>query len=90
MVVRLIDEYIRPIFLRAYRPIQNINQFGFTEGITYLMGALQRHEAEQHCLDLKKTFFGCSLDGDSGFEVQGCKNITIFLTPKTTPKNLPN
>ena len=33
------------------------------------MGALQRHEAEQHCIDVKKTFFGCSLDGDSAFEV---------------------
>ena len=33
------------------------------------MGALQRHEAEQYCLDLKKTFFGCSLDGDSAFDV---------------------
>ena len=33
------------------------------------MGALQRHEAEQHCIDMKKTFFACSLDGDSAFEV---------------------
>ena len=79
MVGRLIDEYIRPIFLRAYRPIQNINQYGFTEGITYLMGALQRHEAEQHCLDLKKTFFGCSLDGDSAFEVVNRQILTREL-----------
>ena len=34
-----------------------------------MMGALQRHEAEQFCVDNKKTFFGCSLDGDSAFEV---------------------
>ena len=69
LIGRLLDEYIRPIFLKAYRPIQSIDQYGFTQGVTYLMGALQRHEAEQHCLDMKKTFFGCSLDGDSAFEV---------------------
>ena len=38
------------------------------------MGALQRHEAQKHCIDNKKTFFGCSLDGDSAFEVV-CRSI---------------
>ena len=33
------------------------------------MGALQRHECEKYCLDMKRTYFGCSLDGDSAFEV---------------------
>ena len=33
------------------------------------MGAVQRHEVEKYCVDMKKTFFGCSLDGDSAFEV---------------------
>ena len=33
------------------------------------MGALQRHEVEKFCLDNKLTFFGCSLDGESAFEV---------------------
>ena len=33
------------------------------------MGALQRHEAQKYCIDKKQTFFGCSLDGDSAFEV---------------------
>jgi hypothetical protein len=28
-----------------------------------MMGALQRHEVEKFCVDNKKTFFGCSLDG---------------------------
>jgi hypothetical protein len=37
--------------------------------ITYMMGALQRHEAEKFCVDNKKTFLGCNLDGDSAFEV---------------------
>ena len=40
LIGRLIDEYIRPIFVKAARPQQNINQYGFTEGITYLKGAL--------------------------------------------------
>ena len=49
--------------------MQNCNQYGFTESVSYLMGALQRHEVEKYCIDMKKTFFGCSLDGDSAFEV---------------------
>ena len=51
------------------KPIQNINPYGFTENVSYLMGAVQRHEVEKYCIDMKKTFFGCSLDGDSAFEV---------------------
>ena len=35
----------------------------------YRMGALQRHEVEKYCVDNKYTFFGCSLDGESAFEV---------------------
>ena len=62
-------EHIRPTFVQTTKPIQNPSQYGFTEKVTYLMGALQRHEIEKHCLDMKKTFFGCSLDGDSAFEV---------------------
>ena len=34
-----------------------------------MMGALQRHETEKFCIDMKKTFYGCSLDGESAFEV---------------------
>jgi hypothetical protein len=34
-----------------------------------MMGALQRHETEKYCIDMKITFFGCSLDGKSAFEV---------------------
>ena len=33
------------------------------------MVALQKHETEKYCIDYKKTFFGCSLDGESAFEV---------------------
>ena len=33
------------------------------------MAALQRHETEKFCIDEKRTFFGCSLDGEAAFEV---------------------
>ena len=33
------------------------------------MAALQRHEIEKFCIDQKKIFFGCTLDGNSAFEV---------------------
>ena len=33
------------------------------------MAALQRHEIEKFCIDQKKTFIGCTLDGNSAFEV---------------------
>ena len=54
-------------------------RYGFTEGISYLTGTLQTHEAEQYCIDMKKTFFGCSLDGDSAFEVVNRANLTREL-----------
>ena len=69
LIGRLINEYIRPMAVKISRPLQSKNQYGFTENISYLMGALQRHEAQKYCIDSRKTFFGCSLDGDSAFEV---------------------
>ena len=69
LIGRCLHEYIRPNIIKITKPIQNSSQYGFTEKVTYLVGALQRHEAEKHCIDSKKTFFGCSLDGDSAFEV---------------------
>ena len=69
MIGRVIDEHICPTFVATTQPKQNQSQYGFTQNVTYLMGALQRYESEKHCLDMKKTFFGCSLDGDSAFEV---------------------
>ena len=69
LIGRLLDEHMRPALVEIVRPIQNSNQYGFTENTSYLLGALQRHEVEKFCFDSKKTFFGCSLDGDSAFEV---------------------
>ena len=60
---------MRPDLVKIVRPIQNVNQYVFTEEVSYLMGAVQRHEVDKLCIDMKKTFFGCSLDGDSAFEV---------------------
>ena len=68
---RLINEHVRPEFIRMTRPRQSPVQYGYTAGISYLLAALQRHEIEKYCLDNKKTFlfFGCSLDGVSAFEM---------------------
>ena len=66
---RCLDEFLRPNLVGLTKPIQNNSQYGFTDNITYLMGPLQRHEVEKFCFDSKKTFFGCSLDSDSAFEV---------------------
>ena len=74
LIGRIIDEHIRPMAVQLSKPLQSNNQYGFTENISYLMGALQRHEAQKHCIDKKKTFFGCSLDGDSAFELV-CRTI---------------
>ena len=66
---RIIDEYIRPLALRLSDSNHSKNQYGFTQNVNYLLGALQRHETQKFCVDNKLTFFGCSLDGDSAFEV---------------------
>ena len=65
LIGRCLDEFIRPNLVKITKHLQNSSQYGFTEGVTYLMGALQRHETEKFCIDNMKTFFGCSLDGDS-------------------------
>ena len=69
LIGRLLDEFLRPMKISVTKTTQNKNQYGFSEGITYMMGALQRHEVEKYCQDYKMTFFGCSLDGESAFEV---------------------
>ena len=40
---------------------------------------MQRHEVEKHCIDTKRTFFGCSLDGVSAFEVVNRQILTREL-----------
>ena len=55
ILARLLDEHIRPHIVSVINDVQNTSQYGFTENMTYLMGALQRHECEKFCLDMKKT-----------------------------------
>ena len=40
---RCVDEFIRPNLIEITKPLQNSSQYGFTENVTYLMGALHRH-----------------------------------------------
>ena len=47
----------------------NILNYILTDKVSNLLGAIQRHEIEKYCIDMKRTFLGCSLDGDSAFEV---------------------
>ena len=69
LIGRILDEHLRPSKINLTKKQQNDNQYGFTENMSYMLGALQRHEVEKYCVDNKLTFFGCSLDGESAFEV---------------------
>ena len=76
-----------PEYCKLTKPIQNINQYGFTAEISYLMAALQRHESKQFCLDMKKKpFFSVTLDGASAFEVvsRPIQTRELFCTAKET------
>ena len=80
----IVDEYTLPVSVRDMKPFQNMNQYGFSEGITYMMGALQRHETEKFCIDMKKTFFGCSLDGK--FKQDNCI-VLVLMASTGLPQN---
>ena len=56
LIARCLHEYIRPNITRITKNIQNNSQYGFTENIAYLMGALQRHEVENSVLMPRKHF----------------------------------
>ena len=77
LIGRIIDEYMRPNLIEINRKNQNINQYGFTTGMSYLLAALQRHESEMFCLDNHRTFFTVSLDGVSAFDVHAKVQIII-------------
>ena len=47
MLSRLINEFLRPQMSFIIKQRQNPSQYGFTEKMNYLMGALQRHECEK-------------------------------------------
>ena len=46
LLSRIFDEHVRPDLIESNKKIQNENQYGFTEGISYLMAALQSQEAK--------------------------------------------
>ena len=58
---RIIDEYLRPATVAISRPMQDKNQYGFTEDMSYLLGAIQRYECQKHAQDTKANCFTCTL-----------------------------
>ena len=74
---------MRPINLINTKHNQNPNQYGYTEGVSYLLAALHRHEHEKFCIDTKKTFFALSLDSASAFDVL---NRDIQITRRVRKK----
>ena len=63
----LLDYYIDPQAEAIFRPKQSPDQLGFTSGISYLLGAVQRGECQRWATDNKITCFGVSLDGEAAF-----------------------
>ena len=53
----------------VFRPFQSYTQYGFTAGMSYLLGAVLRTECEAWAIDNKETLFMVTCDGDSAFDV---------------------
>ena len=66
---RILDEHMRTFTVPIYNIQQNMNQYGFSSGIDYKMGIIQRYECQQYAIDQKKTLFGMSVDAESAFDV---------------------
>ena len=63
----IIDYYLDPIAEAIFKPQQSPDQVGFTQGISYLVAAVQRGECQRWAVDKKQTCFGVSLDGEAAF-----------------------
>ena len=63
----ILDRYIDPMAESLFRGVQSPDQLGFSKGMSYLMGALERGECQRHALDTKQTCFGISFDGKAAF-----------------------
>ena len=63
----ILDRYIDPQTENIFRPSQSPDQLGFTQGISYLLAAVQRGECQRWAIDQKMTCFGVSLDGEAAF-----------------------
>ena len=63
----ILDRYIDPIAENIFRKAQSPEQFGFSRGISYLLGAIVRGECQRFAIDNKQTCFGVSFDGKAAF-----------------------
>ena len=63
----ILDRYLDPPTEQLFRPSQSPDQYGFSKGMSYLLGALQRGECQRYALDQNKTCFGASFDGEAAF-----------------------
>ena len=63
----ILDKYVDPKAESIFRPTQSPDQLGFTAKLNYLMAAVQRGECQRWAIDMKKTCFGISLDGEAAF-----------------------
>ena len=63
----ILDRYLNPLARDQSRTWQNPGQYGFTEGLSYLMAAVERGECQRWALDTKRTCYGISLDGEAAF-----------------------
>ena len=63
----IIDRYLDPIAEEIFRPVQSSEQYGFTQGVSYLVAAVLRGECQRWALDTKQTCFGISFDGKAAF-----------------------
>ena len=63
----ILDRYIVPIAETIFVPVQSTEQYGFTQNITYLLGAMLHCECQRWALDKKQTCIGVSFDGKADF-----------------------
>ena len=63
----ILDRYMKPMAKELFRTVQNQGQYGFTENMSYLLGALERGECQRWAVDKKLTCYGVSLDGEAAF-----------------------
>ena len=63
----ILDRYIDPIAEKVFLKVQSSDQLGFTQGLSYLMAAVERGECQRYAIDTKQTCFGVSFDGKAAF-----------------------
>ena len=63
----ILDRYIDPMAENIFKKSQSNDQYGFTQNISYLLGAVLRGECQRYALDNKQTCFGVSFDGQAAF-----------------------